>query len=504
MIAVRGGPGSYGARAAYASSSPARSSVDSVSDQPPAQMRGHFASDSPLVQPSQTPSHGCRCSATGVERATAVACLLAMAIQVGPVPVRGGQLIALALLPVLWPLAKRHKAFRTLTISVVAAAFSGFLLIGLAELTEYRDLSAHGIVRAYCALIGFWLLAALLCWTSVLLGRYLAFSLLAGALVISPITTPSLFAENPWKYGLAWPIATLTVLASDRWGHRPAVAVNLLVIAVVSALFGFRSFLAVSFLALALLPLKGHFTTRGRGMKVMRAALLLAVAVSGIYFGGVRAAESGVLGQAVAEKQRTQDQTGPVILVARPEIAVSLSLLSERPWGWGPGIVPTSADVEAARRGMARFSTLSAAEPVVARELQDGVRLHSMLSDLWFAFGLAGAVTLICIAIAVIRGTALTVSQGGAFSYSLILLGPLACWDMLFSPFQENYTYVAATFTLAFLSLDALAPTVARQNADSTRHTPKRGVSRAGLPCEGLSHERKLLPECGTEGCRCY
>nr|WP_284288160.1 hypothetical protein [Angustibacter aerolatus] len=283
---------------------------------------------------------------------TVVALLAAFALglDLGLVPrVTTGLVVVGVLAPVWIGTLRRYRAAPLLLLGAVVLVVSGVVLAQWSGETHRVNhtnlrLDAILIVTAFGGLgLLLWARTVVpLRWVAAAYGLgWIAHSVLAG-----------FGTQNPWKFGLALP--TAVVVLSLCWGRRALLLVALTVLALLGAVNDYRAYTGFCLLVAAAVVWQGARRGGSRRPARLVTLVLLALVVVAGYYLGTAALTQGVLGEATAERTQTQiRQSGSLLAGGRPEWTATVRLMSERPLGYGFGVVPTTHDVSLGRQALA-------------------------------------------------------------------------------------------------------------------------------------------------------
>lgn len=283
-------------------------------------------------------------------------------------------------------------------------------------------------------------------------------------------------AEPQWlKTHMAWPIAVL-LLAAAYDARRVLwewTALGLcLVIAVASEYRGLVAFLGIAG-AMTLIR-RRHAAPNPSRISTAR-VVLAASAVGFIAYQALSwAAVTGYFGIDVAVKSQEQMIVGgSLIQGARVETPATLALMAHRPFGYGPGFVPSSREASIVESAIPAVSVSDGIRTHI-REYVLGhpVRLHSLAGDLWFLFGLAGVLACAVLVYSLfIAGRSWYFGQGTRLLSGTLLIW--TAWDVLYSPVYSNLMFAMFAVTL-------LLPTTDRECALGASTRVRRGGRRQG------------------------
>lgn len=373
-----------------------------------------------------------------------------------------GTAVAVALAPVWWAATRRFIGARAVLALVALAIPSGLLLAAHAAATH--DVSSV-VLRAHLLLVaGGFCAAAMIWWARTVLPlRTLALGYGFGLLLRLAVVPPN--SENPWKYGLVYPAAILALGLLVRGRPRWAELAALVALGVTSTLNDSRSAFAV--LALAAVIVLWQLRPRTMTRHASRAATigLLAAVSSCVYLAGTALIVEGYFGEDTQARSLAQlDTSGSVLLGGRPEWGASLALMSHRPLGYGLGVQASLEDILVAKSGMAELNYDPNNGYVENYMFGNEIKLHSVVADLWSAFGIPGLLLAGTIMGLVTWSLATLVARREA-SGLVLYLGVLTLWNLLFGPIYSAMPSLALTLGLVLVARDR--PTRAPRTADA-------------------------------------
>ena len=180
--------------------------------------------------------------ATGAQFEQLFAALIALTLTVRT-PVASwltvGGTIAVALLPVVMSRAVWHRT-RWILVLVASAALSGAVLaFGAVAEDRSRHVSGDFFIYDLGTLIGLGIIIVAALWSTSKLGvRKFLLLWAIGYLPVAVLSTP-LWAVNPWKFALAFPVTIILLAAASRSRRTPFVV--LILLCAVSVIAGYRS-----------------------------------------------------------------------------------------------------------------------------------------------------------------------------------------------------------------------------------------------------------------------
>ncbi|MEL4320453.1 O-antigen ligase family protein [Leifsonia sp. YIM 134122] len=381
-----------------------------------------------------------------------------------------GSIVALLLVPLWIPVLKQFTGARLLVLLGVVAAVAGLWLGEVASSDHVVDRT--GGFASAVDLVGLVATVGVILWARGHLPVWAIGALYGLGMVIGSVAKQSYDLENPWKFGLGFPISIIILALVSRDGRRVLDAVALLALSVASILTDSRYRFATLMIAafLVLWQMVPSSTRRARS------ALLTVV-----LFGGIAAVTynlattlivDGYLGEQAQERSIAQiDQSGSLILGGRPELAASVALFQYRPTGYGTGVTPALADIIVAKSGMAAIGYQPNNGYVEGYLFGSGIELHSITGDVWSAFGIAGLVLVAAILVLILRGLGMSVASRTATGLTLVL-SISTLWNLLFSPLGGSYDTLVLALGLALTPVVALPRTTAPEPSGRVRRAP--------------------------------
>lgn len=349
-----------------------------------------------------------------------------------------GDLLLLVCMPVWWLGLRRAYGGTTLLAVGGLTMASGLLLT---EFSKYDHKVSFGIAAdALMLLFGVIAGAGFVLWArdSVSVPR-LGLVYGVGLLVQAGLFGQLAFNSYAWKNGLG--IGTAVVVLSAALLTRSAAArlvaevAGLGALSLLSVLLDSRSYLATFLLTFALvLWQRRPVRAAGRRSWAWVAGFIAALAI-GMYQLGTSLLVNGYLGRDAQARTVAQiRQAGSLILGGRPELGATIALFKYRFTGFGAGVIANSADVRAAKIGLAKLNYDPNNGYVDQFMFGGQIELHSTLGDLWAHFGLTGIAMCLLFGYLVFRGLASAVADrtGSALVFFLCWW---SLWNVFFSPF---------------------------------------------------------------------
>lgn len=276
------------------------------------------------------------------------------------------------------------------------------------------------------------------------------------ALIMGYTVQPIGVGENdPLKAGLGAGILILTfALLSLTTSNPNKILFVSLFIAAIFFYLDFRNPALISIVVGAAIATVGR---RNReitlGIVVISISILVAtVGLVAVMYSSL--ASNGTFGpEAQARYERQASVTGGLLLGARPEIAVSVEAISNKPW-LGRGGAPKATSLERAEAiSNLEKAGLQVSSRQVARLVGSGVNSHSLVFTAWVTHGVVGAVMWLVLLVWIWAG-ALTAVFARLRMTPLLLYGALQfSWDVFFSPWGPRTELVVGIYC----ALSALA-----------------------------------------------
>ncbi|MTD12755.1 hypothetical protein GIS00_02195 [Nakamurella sp. YIM 132087] len=347
-----------------------------------------------------------------------------------------GGLVAMALLPLWWGLALRYKAGKLLLGLGALCLAVGPLLTSLSSADH--PTSTGKIISATALMITLLGGAGAILWCRTVLRDGTVIALFGVGMLAGVSSGTSLFGSNPWRFGFSIPITIIALgllrLAARRW--LSLVVLGALIAA--SGLSDARSSFAMLLLTALVVGWQALPRTRSRRASAARVLLALGVLSFSIYTLGQALILEGFLGESTQVRSQAQlDASGSLIVGGRPELAATMALMSDNPWGYGSGTSPNAHDLTVAKQGMIAINYDPENGYVERYMFGSGYELHSIFGDLWSDYGIAG----ICLVLAVLGLTLLRLSQSIArrvADAAVVYLCIRTLWNLAFSPFYSS------------------------------------------------------------------
>lgn len=384
--------------------------------------------------------------------AAAAAAATAIRYQFGP-GVSLSLIAAIVLLPVWWSaLGKFRFARLLLSLAVIATVWGAVLTL----FETMRPVSTSLLLEQSFTLLSLAGGIGVLLWSRTQIGlggTAIAFGV--GALANVVLTGGN--SANLWKYSLAVPviIILLGITATNRRRWLDLLALGAL--AAVCLASDSRSMTSFLLLAGVIVLWQIFMPPGSRRPRPLQTLVLLGV-LSLAAFSLLQALIlDGALGDAAQQRTQAQiDTSGSLIAGGRPELGAATALISERPQGFGSGVLPVSHDVWIAKTGMSELNYDPDNGYVEGYMFGGQFEVHSVVGDLWLRFGPVGAafalVLIVCAIYAVARSVSLKAASGLAVWLTL-----LGAWDTFFSPLLTSSRTLALLFALTAIPLAELA-----------------------------------------------
>jgi hypothetical protein len=341
----------------------------------------------------------------------------------------------LLLLPV-WVTAPRHYWGARTVLAVGTAALA--LGLWLAWFSSRDHAVSLGVLVQNLALLAYVLLGVgLVLWARTLLKDWqvgLAFGI-GLALAVPPGNAQ--YLANPWKYGLGITAAVIVLSLAARTGKRAVEVGASVALAISFAAFTARSAFGVLVLTAVIVAFQAgrpREDGRRRWFLVVAALALSAVAAYNL---GVALLSEGYLGEASQQRTIRQiERSGSVLVGGRPEIAATVALIQDRPWGLGPGVAANLHDVLVAKTGMAELNYDPNNGYVERYMLGARSTLHSIVGDMWIRFGIPGLAFALTALVVLVRELAIRIRSRTA-SALVVYAALWTVWSFFFEPLSS-------------------------------------------------------------------
>lgn len=323
---------------------------------------------------------------------------------------------------------------------LAASSAAGVLTLAVSATYQRQEVSVN--VLYYSAMALFVVAAVKLTNGEATAAQLLGHASIGSALffvIFRPKATDTF--EHMWKYGIGTYVAIVSLWLLCSVTHRRTLPVVALIVVGSASLFlGFRSHGLVCFITVIAVLAKGK--SRKGKFPLVRVALAGA-ALLGLARFLPAAVEAGVFGEAVRLRTAAQiGEEGPALLAGRVEPPLSFAAVAERPvFGWGN---LNGIDYDTLSRG-ADIAYSMGLTPTDFMHLwvgRDGqISVHSLLFEGWVEGGLAAAampLLLLGIFFAAIW------RAGGNWAPLVILVSAQGIWDVLFSTWGYNRSFILA------------------------------------------------------------
>jgi hypothetical protein len=382
---------------------------------------------------------------------------------VGALP--GCEVLLLPLLPLLL-LAKGKRAFdrQYLWFYILVGGW----LLGTLVADAYHDIGAFnrakGTARVVFFALDFMALAILI---NNKIRRIVVFALSYAAMMFLGSLQFGDFLLK-WKFGIGASVAVVALLGSSYFYARRRYGICLLIslfLASLNLVYGYRSQLAVHFVAAVLiLPLSRQARTSRNGSRGNQSTfgvlMILALAGGAAYAANAAikyAARSGLFDESTQAKFEGQAGGDYGVLVGgRPETLVAIQAIRDSPiighgsFAYGLKYVQMRQDIQYEHG----YSESDEADEVD----YPTIPTHSHLTLAWVEGGILGGICWIYILVLTLRAVLRLNSLQPALAplYSYLLVGFL--WDILYSPFGSvNRIWAAYYILLSYLILGSSA-----------------------------------------------
>jgi hypothetical protein len=384
--------------------------------------------------------------------------------------------VAIALLPVWIGEVFQRRIPRAMFLVVPFCVASGVCLALFAS----SGLRVNWVVHVNALLFFLYCMVAfgLLLWAAAMTSAGSMLAIYAMALLGTGLLTPQTDTASAWKYTFALPTTILFLVVASRTRKLWAAQGVLVLMAAVSLLAAYRSFtgfcvgVVVLTIVLQWMPKGGRAPSLKRKNRRRRRgtvqqtiiAALTAVLVYGLFSA---LALNGYLGDAIRTKSIEQTSTGvPLLAGGRPEWAATLELVKSRPFGFGPGVMPSSENILDAKLALLKLGVGIEGNYVNQYIFGHQLKLHSIMADLWASFGLAGLLLSFLMLVAVGRSLPRSIFEPAV---ALRLFMAVICaWFIFFGPILSNLPTVLWLLagTLNLPASDRATPTTITQRGD--------------------------------------
>lgn len=347
-----------------------------------------------------------------------------------------GDVLALALLPVWFPVVRRYtSAGLLMAVGAFTIPFGAFLTL--------RSSTDHSTNLSYFVGATAWMIGVLACigfllWAREIVGTATLAVVFSVGLVLAIDPTSNLFSSNPWKFGFSVPVTVLALAWASKLGKRWLELTLAAVLTAVCFITDARSSFGVLLLTTALMAWQLWPRSASRTRSALRAFLGLTAIVVAVYQVGQALILAGAFGAATRLRTVAQlDQAGSLLVGGRPELLATINLIRDNPLGPGAGAEPNFHEVSVAKAGMAQINYDPNNGYVENWMFGNGYSLHSVFGDLWAQWGLAGLAFTAIVLLITIKRLTVAVSNGTA-SAVVLFLGCLTMWNVLFAPWFSS------------------------------------------------------------------
>lgn len=405
-------------------------------------------------RPAGRPPVGHSPAATLLNQAIAVLTLVLLGLR-QPLPqgLTTGYAAAILLIPVWLPVLRQYWGARVVMGLGALAALTGIWLTEAASADHTT--SRTNMITTTFLLLGTLCGVGAILWARRVLPTYQVGLWFGVGLALAEVTSDGRLSSNPWKFAYAIPGAILLLSFVNRPGRRALEVLALLVLAGVSALQDSRSYFATFLLAAVIVAWQLRPAFSNRRTSTFGAVAFMCVLGAAIYNLGTALIVDGYLGHDVQARSIAQiDTSGSLLLGGRPELAASVALMKDQPWGFGSGTVPNLADILVAKSGMAAVNYNPNNGYVENFMFGGDFKLHSVVAELWAHFGIPGLALGLAIGVVVVRNLGTLVSNRRA-SAVVTFLACFTLWNLLFSPVYGSVPTVMLALGLGFVVLGA-------------------------------------------------
>lgn len=381
-----------------------------------------------------------------------------------------GVLVSLLLAPVWAPVLRRYRWARLYGAVVGVALLCGLILAQSAGADH--AVNAHNMRATLFLGLELFAGVGLILWARLVLPVWVVGTAFGLGMLVNAVLSPgTLGATNPLKFALLVPLAALFLSLVNR--ERRTVVELLLVIGLVgiAAFSDARAALGTGFVAVVLVAWQLRPRSLGRTGSATVTAFMLAALGFAIYNLASTLLINGYLGSAAQQRSIRQVETsGSLLLGGRPELSATWALMRHWPGGFGPGVVANVNEINVAKAGMLTVNYDPNNSYVNRFMFGSTVELHSMIGDLWAAFGIAGVVLCLFIVVLVVGEVSAQVALRRA-SGVVLFFAFWTLWNTMFSPFLS----AAPTTVLAIGLLLSRRPEKGPQ--ETVPGGPERGAA---------------------------
>jgi hypothetical protein len=348
-----------------------------------------------------------------------------------------GHVAALVIAPLWLGALGKFRGAGSLFLVGIACCLSGFWLLGLNGPDHQVDSSTA--INNVTLVLGVLLIVGVVLWAKQVMPEWLV-GLSYGLGLLLGVSRSGAAAENAWKFGYSVPVIVIGlsiaywVGRSGRFRQGLMETLALSSLAVLCQLNDARSMFGM--LGMVIILVLWQMVPRGKSGRrsVVKTIVALACMAVAVYDVLTSLLVEGYLGAAAQDRSVAQiNMTGSLILGGRPEMAATLALFARDPLGFGLGIIPSPADIAAAKTGMASINYEPNNGYVENYMFGSQFEVHSVAGDLWALFGLPALALAALIATWAIRTIVVGVAQGRVSALPLFL-AVITLWNIFFSP----------------------------------------------------------------------
>lgn len=411
-----------------------------------------------VIDPDIVAPGGSPVASTLVRRLAAVGALVLIAMRISlPGDVHVGSLLAIAMVPLWWPVLRSYRSAKWLIWFTLAAVISGAWLTVFSS-TDHATSIGH-LLGVSVLIIGAACSIGVVLWSRrIMTDAQVAMAFGVGLLLgVSPGS--GLFDENPWRFGFSVPVTVLLLAVAQRTGRRWLELVVTLALVLVSTLTDARSSFAILMMTALIIAWQMRPARKRRRSSAIRVAVGLAALAVIVYNFGQALILDGYLG--VGTQQRSAEQAeaaGSLLIGGRPEAAATLALMQHQPWGFGSGTVPTLREIIVAKSGMAEVNYQPNNGYVETYMFGGRFELHSVSGDLWSHFGIVGLLCAAGVLVLIVRGISGAIARNAA-SAVLVYVGSKCVWNLFFGPLSSSVSLLVLGVGLALVTQAERRPT---------------------------------------------
>jgi hypothetical protein len=362
-----------------------------------------------------------------------------------------GLAVGLILLPVWVPALKRYAGAR-LVVAVGLAALVFGMWLTLFE-AQGRRVDGQLAFSTSVTFLEILLGVGVLLWARTHMATWHVSVVLGVGMIFFELLSRGQWGANPWKFAFVVPVALLLIGLAEGTGRRLVPVAALVLLGMASAVRDSRSAFAIFLLAAALslwqaIPVRAR---AGTSRRAVRLVILGAIVAAAVYNIGASLVLDGYLGDAAEARSRAQVETsGNLLIGGRPELSATIALVRDEPLGFGPGALPTTHDVLVAKAGMRAVNYDPDNGYVENFMFGSQFRLHSVVGDLWAAFGPLGALWALLVLVVLIGSVAYAAAKRQAPVVG-IWLTCLCSWNLFFGPLYGSAAALMAALGLTLV-----------------------------------------------------